>query len=261
MCAYKQYSPEEWQQWLQWLAEGNDEELDYFTKPELERMLEAIQRRLQAMDQKFPKEMLKCEREASHSESEKLAQGSSLVQGSSAPATSMAKLEFVAEDQRPHADAIGTQVVGHAETTLGGQSVAYESTHQGRKMTVVKSQPRPKGALQSRSKIKIKPVAKKRPKTRCAAMMPSEDQVAHITQLYSGPGREHMQLPQCCNVVLGHWAPSTNEYAAYCKLCGTWFDWPPPVGDKKPTYGRPCGHEMLLQRGLAKEIFVVHVQG
>ena len=190
MCAYKQYSPEEWQQWLQWLAEANDEELDYFTKPELERMLEAIQRRLQAMDQKFPKEMLKCEREASHSESEKLAQGSSLVQGSSAPATSMAKLEFVAEDQRPHADAIGAQLVGHAE--------------KGRKMTVVNSQPRPKGALQSRSKIKIKPVAKKRPKTRCAVVMPSEDQVAHITQLYSGLGREHMQLPQCCSVVLGH---------------------------------------------------------
>ena len=75
MCAYRQYSPDEWQQWLQWLAEAKDEELGYWTKPELERMLEAMQRCLQAMEQKFPEQMLKCDSEASDSESEEPAQG------------------------------------------------------------------------------------------------------------------------------------------------------------------------------------------
>ena len=71
---------------------------------------------------------------------------------------------------------------------------------------------------------------------------PSETEVARITQMYARPGREHMPLPPSSDVVLGHYAKATNKYAAYCKLCRMWFDWPLPVGNTKVKYGMPCPH-------------------
>ena len=71
---------------------------------------------------------------------------------------------------------------------------------------------------------------------------PSEEEVDRITKHYSRPGREQMPLPQNSNVVLGHFVSSKNYFVAYCKLCRTWFDWPPPVGNTKLNFGRPCEH-------------------
>ena len=77
---------------------------------------------------------------------------------------------------------------------------------------------------------------------------PSEEEVDRITKHYSRPGREQMPLPQNSNVVLGHFVSSKNYFVAYCKLCRTWFDWPPPVGNTKLNFGRPCEHASYRRR-------------
>jgi hypothetical protein len=67
---------------------------------------------------------------------------------------------------------------------------------------------------------------------------PSDSEIADISRKYTESGRKH--LPANSHVVLGYLNKKTKQYAAYCKHCDKWFDWPP---QDTTNFGSPCSCE------------------
>ena len=67
---------------------------------------------------------------------------------------------------------------------------------------------------------------------------PSDSEIADISRKYTESGRKH--LPASSHVVLGYLNKKTKQYAAYCKHCDKWFDWPP---QDTTNFGSPCSCE------------------
>ena len=71
---------------------------------------------------------------------------------------------------------------------------------------------------------------------------PRQAVIESTTALYTRRGRQHLPLPEQRHIVLVYHNKRHNSYAAYCRRCDVWMDWPPVATNspRKPRLGSPC---------------------